>query len=86
MDVSVPVVNAFRVMGAGDQLLADKYLHDGVHFTADGNRALFIAVQEVIIQEFPELDPNTGAAGYMQAPYFGDVDPTNHVASVLRGI
>lgn len=84
--MSVPVLNTFSVMGEGDQGLAEKYLHDGVHFTADGNRALFRAVQDVIIQEFPELDPNTGAAGYIQAPYWRDVDPINPVESVLRDI
>lgn len=85
-DLSVPVVNTYSAMGSGDQQLADKYLHDGVHFTADGNRALFSAVQSAIIQEFPELDPDAGAAGLMQAPYWGDVNAADPVQSVLRDL
>lgn len=85
-EVSVPVVNAFAALGSGDQVLADKYLEDGVHFTAEGNRLLFKVVQEAIIREFPELDPASERAAPRQGPHWSEVDPMNPRESVLRGL
>lgn len=85
-ELSVPVVDAFEAMGSGDQRLAERYLHDGVHFTAEGNRALFDTVKAVIVRVFPQLDPSSGAAIPMQAPYWGDLDPDNPTESVLRDL
>ena len=80
------VVDIYTIMGAGDPSLADKYLHDGVHFTSEGNRELFEAVQGEIRRSFPELDPASGGDATMQAPHWSLVDPAKPLDSVLRGI
>lgn len=73
-------------MGSGDQNLADMYLHDGVHFTSEGNVALFEAIQKEILLSFPELNPEYGGDEAMQAPHWANVDPINYRESVLRDI
>lgn len=80
------MVDAYTVLGGGDPKLADVYLHDGVHFTSEGNRALFEAVQAEIMRSFPELDPAYGGDAGMQAPHWSNVDPANPVDSVLQSL
>ncbi|CAM9109725.1 unnamed protein product [Pylaiella littoralis] len=81
------VVNAYRLMGSGDQSLADGYLHDGVHFTTEGNRKLFEGIKAEILLSFPELDPDLeGGEAIMQGPHFSEVDPNNPSESVLKGL
>lgn len=86
-EIGVKVVDAYQLMGSGDQTLADGYLHDGVHFTAEGNRKLFEGVKSEILLSFPELDPELGGGGAsMQCPHFSEVDPNNPAESVLKGL
>ncbi|CAM9421744.1 unnamed protein product [Scytosiphon promiscuus] len=86
-EVGATVVDAYKLLGSGSQTAADGYLHDGVHFTSEGNRRLFEGLKAEILSSYPELDPNneSGEAS-MQAPHFSEVDPTNLVESVLRGM
>lgn len=85
--IGVKVVDAYRLMGSGDQTLADGYLHDGVHFTAEGNRKLFEGIKSEILLSYPELDPELeGGEAQMQCPHFSEVDPTNPTESVLKGL
>lgn len=85
-EASLAVVNAYEVLGSGNEALADRHLHDGVHFTLDGNRALFKAVQEAIVTNFAELDPASNTAIGIQGPHWADVDPMNPRESVLRDL
>lgn len=86
-EVSVKVLNVYQLMGSGDQTLADGYLHDGVHFTAAGNRKLFEGIKSEILGSFPELDPELeGGEASMQCPHFSEVDPTNPRESVLKNL
>eukprot|EP00903_Cladosiphon_okamuranus_P008868 g8490.t1 len=86
-DIGVKVVNAYQLMGSGDQALADGYLHDGVHFTAAGNRKLFEGVKTEILRSFPELDPELeGGEATMQCPHFSEIDPTDPTESVLKDL
>ncbi|CAN0276179.1 unnamed protein product [Ectocarpus sp. 6 AP-2014] len=88
-EIGAKVVDAYRLMGSGAEDAADEYLHDGVHFTAEGNRRLFEGVKAEIRASFPELVPDTeeeGGVVSMQAPHFSEVDPTNPRDSVLRGL
>lgn len=86
-EIGVEVVDAYRLMGSGDETLADKYLHDGVHFTAEGNRKLFEGVKSEILASYPELNPELeGGEASMQCPHFSLVDPANPRESVLKGL
>ncbi|CAM9646426.1 unnamed protein product [Ectocarpus fasciculatus] len=88
-EIGAKVVDAYRLMGSGAQDAADGYLHDGVHFTSEGNRKLFEGVKAEILASFPELVPDTeeeGGVVSMQCPHFSEVDPTNPRDSVLRDL
>ncbi|CAM9947686.1 unnamed protein product [Laminaria digitata] len=85
-ELSVKVIDTYTIMGAGDPRLADIYLHDGVHFTSEGNRMLFEAIQGEVKRSFPELDPAIGGDAGMQAPHWSLVDPAKPSESVLRGL
>lgn len=86
-EIGATVVDAYRLLGSGDESLADGYLHDGVHFTAEGNRRLFEGIQAEILRSYPELDPKReGGEATMQCPHYSEVDPANPGKSVLRGI
>ncbi|CAM9882127.1 unnamed protein product [Choristocarpus tenellus] len=82
-DLSVPVVNAFSLLGSGDEVLASEYLNDGVHFTSAGNKAIFEAMRALVERDFPELQPDVVP---MQAPHFSNVDPDDPRGSVLRSL
>lgn len=85
-EIGAKVVDAYRLMGSGDQTLADGYLHDGIHFTAEGNRKLFEGIKSEVLLSYPELNPELeGGEASMQCPHFSEVDPANPRESVLRG-
>lgn len=86
-EVGAKVVDTYRLMGSGDQTLADGYLHDGVHFTAEGNRKLFEGIRSEILLSYPELNPALeGGEASMQCPHFSEIDPINPRESVLQGL
>lgn len=85
-EVSVPSVDLFEAMGSGDVMLAGKYLHDGVHFTSEGNRVLAREVRKVIEEHVPELDPSSPKAVAMQGPHWSNIDRVNPHESVRRDL
>ena len=76
-------MDAFAATGSGDVAFADKCFRDGLHFTSEGNRAVFEAIQKEILLSFPELDPEHVDK---QAPHHADVDPDNYRDSVLGSL
>ncbi|KAG5189159.1 SGNH hydrolase-type esterase domain-containing protein [Tribonema minus] len=82
-DMGVPAVDLHTALGSGDQELADKYLHDGLHLSAEGNAVLFTELQRTILAAYPHLDPDTMK---MQAPWHGHVDEDSPEESILRDL
>eukprot|EP00611_Tribonema_gayanum_P026223 TRINITY_DN6178_c0_g1_i1.p1 TRINITY_DN6178_c0_g1~~TRINITY_DN6178_c0_g1_i1.p1 ORF type:complete len:281 (-),score=98.44 TRINITY_DN6178_c0_g1_i1:605-1447(-) len=82
-DMGVPAVDLHTALGGGDQELADKYLHDGLHLSAEGNAVLFKELQRTILAAYPHLDPETMK---MQAPWHGHVDEDSPEESILRDL
>ncbi|CAM9121976.1 unnamed protein product [Discosporangium mesarthrocarpum] len=77
----VPIVNSFALLGSGDEVLAAEYLHDGVHFTSEGNVAVFEAVKSVVERDFPEMSPEKA---HMQGPHHLEIDPADPRGSFLK--
>ncbi|WVQ77818.1 hypothetical protein IAR50_007508 [Cryptococcus sp. DSM 104548] len=59
--------------GEGDEEL-DPYLYDGVHLTPPAYAILFEEVKKVIVNKFPELNPETMP---MRMPHWASIDPEN---------
>ncbi|WVQ83514.1 hypothetical protein IAT38_005655 [Cryptococcus sp. DSM 104549] len=71
----LPVVDLWTAVveaagGEGDDQLAP-YFYDGLHLTSEGYAVLFKSISALILQEFPELNPETMS---MRMPHWAEVD------------
>ncbi|WWC68934.1 uncharacterized protein I206_102870 [Kwoniella pini CBS 10737] len=74
----VPIVDIWTAIvdvagGEGDDQLAP-YFYDGLHLTSEGYAVLFKALSALIIDRYPELDPEQIP---MRMPHWADVDLGN---------
>ncbi|KAL7423271.1 hypothetical protein Q5752_002571 [Cryptotrichosporon argae] len=74
----VPTVDLWSTIvdaaGGQDDAQLAPYFYDGLHLTAAGYKLLFDKITSLIVETWPELDPETMA---MAMPHFSNIDPAN---------